>query len=437
VWLRSGKLLVPRENTGWDEETIIFISFLFLISFQLTLDTIWNYVFALSANRMISSLYGKVTLCPDAIITLLTLIRCFITAESGIIQDKNIPGIGSGSSIGNPTLNLHPHSHSPSTSPSAYHSDIASCLVQFLCYLYSHTPEFQTIFTSTEILSALAASVMPIDVKAGIGALVIESMAAEGGDFEEVKAFQDTESLLVIGKSGSDNEPFELGLEVSETSQDSPDGEALNYCKKSGRKSPLVSSLVQPPMENLMNHSAKKIILDFLRMLIIDWMSSSASQSQSKTGVAMNIVIDTVLEAGNMETDVSVGSNGLFPSNRQYSAALLTQFHTNLLGTLLDHLIAFDLDRMTGYLQAVAHFLSRLVDKLWLESFARYLHKSFLLSFPHVVPPRILRYAKRFKSVKLQRSSGRLRFHSHSCLTLQVREMKLHYFHIFHYFPIH
>lgn len=50
---------------------------------------------------------------------------------------------------------------------------------------------------------------------------------------------------------------------------------------------------------------------------------------------------------------------------------VITDFNTRLLGTLLDHLIACDLDRVMVYLNAVAGFLSRLVDKVWLESFDR------------------------------------------------------------------
>jgi hypothetical protein len=127
-------------------------------------------------------------------------------------------------------------------------------------------------------------------------------------------------------------------------------------------------------LDNVMSHPAKKIILDVLRMIIIDWMSSSMN---------MNILMDTVLEAGNNEVaDLSLanlGANspsGNCPSFNSavaggYSAATLAQFHTSLLGTLLDHLIAFDLDRMTTYLHSVALFLSRLVDKLWLETFSR------------------------------------------------------------------
>lgn len=224
---------------------------------QMTLDMIWNYVFALPSNKMTSSLYGKVSLCPDAINTLLTVTRVFITCD-----DTN--------------------------------SDIPACIIQFLIYLYSNTPEFQPMFTSIEILSSLASTVMPLDTKEV--------------DDVEVKFSESVDALVVIDK----------------------------------QRSP--TSVV-----NLMSHPAKKIILDFLRMIIIDWMSNSNILQKNTS-----LVVDTVLEAGNSE-DVN----------------LIAQFHTNLLGTLLDHLIAFDLDRMTGYLQAVGQFLCRLVDKLWIESFNR------------------------------------------------------------------
>ncbi|CAG7725994.1 unnamed protein product [Allacma fusca] len=221
----------------------------------MTLDTIWNYVFALPSNKMISSLYGKVTLCPDAINTLLTVTRVFITADE--------------------------------TS-----SDIPACIIQFLIYLYSNTPEFQPLFTSTEILSSLASTVMPLDT--------------DSAEDIEVKLGDSCDAVVVVDRTKTSN-------------------------------------------INLMNHPAKKIILDFLRMIIIDWMSNSNALQKNTS-----LVVDTVLEAGSSD-----------------DIGLITQFHTNLLGTLLDHLIAFDLDRMTSYLQAVGQFLCRLVDKLWIESFNR------------------------------------------------------------------
>jgi len=318
---------------------------------------------------MTSSLYGKVTLCQDAIITLLTLIRCFITSESAIKQGQSSPGIiVSGASLINPRANLGIQSpHNQPTSP-CFHSDIGSCLVQFLCYLYSNTPEFQTAFTSIEILSALAAAVMPIEVTVGSGSADLVDLA----DCEEVKAFADSEPMVLVGKkSTSDSTDW--------SATNNKHGEESPTANKVGEVAPVYpANPAAAAVDNLMNHSAKKIILDFLRMLIIDWMSASGSQSQSKTGVGMNVVIDTVLEAGSTEAELlAVGNNLPTAASGQYSAALMTQFHTNLLGTLLDHLIAFDLDRMTAYLQAVAHFLSRLVDKLWLETFVRDPHVIF------------------------------------------------------------
>jgi hypothetical protein len=203
---------------------------------------------------------------------------------------------------------------------------------------------------------------MPIDVKAGFPPILDNT--SDLTDCEEVKAFPESDPMVLVGRKGQE-------LNVNTHEQESQNVEEVPPANVSASPSP-------PPVENLMNHSAKKIILDFLRMLIIDWMSSSGLQSQSKTGVGMNVVIDTVLEAGSTEAEiVAVGNNIPSISSGQYSAALMAQFHTNLLGTLLDHLIAFDLDRMTNYLPAVAHFLSRLVDKLWLESFVRDPHVVF------------------------------------------------------------
>lgn len=128
-------------------------------------------------------------------------------------------------------------------------------------------------------------------------------------------------------------------------------------------------------------------------MIIIDWMSGSGSGGSNSGSITsstsnlksssmnMNLLIDTVLDAGNSEAaELAAAASALGgnspstnypPSLSGFSSATLAQFHTSLLGTLLDHLIAFDLDRMASYLHSVALFLSRLVDKLWLETFSR------------------------------------------------------------------
>jgi hypothetical protein len=358
---------------------------------QMTLDGIWNYVFAVPSNKMASSLYGKVTLCPDAMITLLTLIRCYITAET--------PNYAGNVSSPCPPLSAR-KLMSPSSSTGSffnYQSDVGSCLIQFLCYLYSHTPEFQSTFTSAEILSALAASVMPIEVKAAIEA---SNIATDYVDYEEIKAFSDSEPLVLLGQKIEklNSAAIELGEDPASALSDAEGSSQSN--ERTGGGSRHSSSEESHPKESssklgevvhdfphesaglnieaLMNHPAKKIILDVLRMIIIDWMSASGSQAQGKSGMNMNVLIDTVLDAGNPEISDLAGGTTPSPSGGnsacsyvQCSTAIITQFHTNLLGTLLDHLIAFDLDRMTSYLHSVALFLSRLVDKLWLETFSR------------------------------------------------------------------
>lgn len=224
----------------------------------LTLDLIWSYVFPTSSlQQPQSSLYGKVTLCPDAIITLLTLTRC--------------------------------HIHANRT------ADIPNTIVQFLCYLYSNTPEFQPIFTSVDILTGLSLTIIPIET-------ITDDV------------FEDDES------GGNEGEI----------------------------KTPAVTQLL------LGDSPAKKIVLDFLRIIIIDWMNTQGANQKPN----QNVVVDTVLDAA--------GSCVC-----EESGVVISDFNTRLLGTLLDHLIACDMDRVLGYLNAVAGFLSRLVDKIWLESFER------------------------------------------------------------------
>ncbi|CAL8113792.1 unnamed protein product [Orchesella dallaii] len=215
---------------------------------SLTLDLIWQYVFPSSPQSPTTSLYGKVSLCSDAIISLLTLTRC--------------------------------HIHNNGS------TDVSNTITQFLCFLYSNTPEFQCIFTSVDILTGLSLSIMPI-----------ESLSDD--------VFEDEEA--------------DKPETVSETFKDTP---------------------------------AKKIILDFLRIIIIDWMNTQGGNQKPN----QNVVVDTVLDAA---------------ATCIHDQAVVADFNTRLLGTLLDHLIACDIDHIFRYVNAVAGFISRLVDKIWQDSFER------------------------------------------------------------------
>ncbi|ODN04745.1 WD repeat and FYVE domain-containing protein 3, partial [Orchesella cincta] len=216
---------------------------------SLTLELIWQYVFPSSPQSPTTSLYGKVSLCPDAIISLLTLTR------------------------------THIHNNGS--------TDVSNTITQFLCFLYSNTPEFQCVFTSVDILTGLSLAIMPI-----------ESL---------------TDDVF------EDEDPDKPENNVQVTFRDTP---------------------------------AKKIILDFLRIIIIDWMNTQGGNQKPN----QNIVVDTVLDAA---------------GTCVHDQAVVVDFNTRLLGTLLDHLIACDMDQMFRYVNAVAGFLSRLVDKIWLDSFER------------------------------------------------------------------
>lgn len=306
----------------------------------ITLDSIWNYVFALPASKMTSSLYGKVVLCPDAIIALLSITRCYIVAESASPKNDK----------------MSTKSPQSPTSPN-FPRDIGSCILQFVGFLYSNTPEFQSLFCAPEILSALASVYIPVDVKSGIAE--VENLL-EANENEFVKVVAEISDQKEILEFASEAESINTRNSLSEITPHSPRSPGLETTTSNA----LNQTLLQEHIDNFINHPAKIIVLDFLRMIIAD--SVFHPQSQSK-GVTTNAVVDIILEAGCAEYLLSLEGNS---QGAQY-AKVLAKFHTNLLGTLLDHLIAYDLDRMTNHLQAVAQLLSRIVDKLWLESFVR------------------------------------------------------------------
>ncbi|OXA60252.1 WD repeat and FYVE domain-containing protein 3 [Folsomia candida] len=397
----------------------------------MTLDAIWHYVFALPSSKMTSSLYGKVNICPDAIITLLNLVRCFITAESSTYSANSMSG-------SSPYIAMSPTGQGQGFN---YQSDVGSCIIQFLCYLYSHTPEFQSVFTSAEILSALAATVMPIEVKQfdTIG-------PADLYDCEEVKTFADSEPLVVLGqKIDRLNSAFDNDDDIITGTEMTDSGILDEHANPVVSKEPKLGEVVHDfphdlasaasNLDNVMSHPAKKIILDVLRMIIIDWMSASGNQTQSKSPMNMNLLIDTVLDAGNNEAELSLGLGGNSPSGNCPAlintgvdkTTTLAQFHTSLLGTLLDHLIAghalaFDLDRMTTYLHSVALFLSRLVDKLWLERelILKYLFVKSFSRDPQVVLDYLLVLINHCRSKRTPPATTDLIFNSFNRVVLFV-----------------
>lgn len=190
---------------------------------SLSLELIWSYVFPGSPiqQQPQTSLYGKVTLCPDAIITMLTLTRCHVHASRS--------------------------------------ADIPNTITQFLCFLYSNTPEFQPIFTSADILTALSLTIIPIDS----GSHQLPSNPATTTNNDDV---------------------FEDEGEGTRTPE-------FSSCATSAVPTPTQHPQTTKPIGDF---PAKKIILDFLRIIIIDWMNSQGANQKPN----QNVVVDTVLDAG-------------------------------------------------------------------------------------------------------------------------------------------
>eukprot|EP00058_Branchiostoma_floridae_P010550 XP_002596038.1 hypothetical protein BRAFLDRAFT_202950 [Branchiostoma floridae] len=191
-------------------------------------------------------------------------------------------------------------------------------LLQFLLFLYHNNPDFVPLCQSPDFLCALAATLFPLTARP-YSELVSEpesEMASPAESSEEYKAF--AESM------------------VASKSSDSVSTAARGTCKY------------------LTTHPARKFVMDFIRIIIVDSLAHSTNRGTP--------VVDLVLEA----------------SPERATQTQQRDFQTEVLTTLMDHLLAADAllgDQAALPLAAggsynalvsnVFHFASRVVDKLW------------------------------------------------------------------------
>ncbi|KAL3875787.1 hypothetical protein ACJMK2_033704 [Sinanodonta woodiana] len=195
-------------------------------------------------------------------------------------------------------------------------SDTESCtleqpitLIQFLLFLYHNQSDFVLLATQHDFIAALAATLFPYFTADSDGCVTTPN--------EEFKPFPDSESMVYVR---------------------SPDKD-----KTKGF---------------LSSHPACKLVIEFLRTIVID----SFYQPISTRSTA---VIDIMLEA--------------FPEHATRTQQ--REYQTEILKTLMDHLLAADI--LLGDLgahpganysivaQNVFYFASRVVDKLWQGAFTR------------------------------------------------------------------
>ncbi|XP_076043582.1 WD repeat and FYVE domain containing 3 bchs isoform X2 [Oratosquilla oratoria] len=98
---------------------------------KLDLDSIWTFLFGFPASQCATNISGRVSLCHEAAIAILAMVRAMLNQEE---KGKELPD----------WLQSYPVT-----------------LIQFLWFLYQQNGEFLPVFLSGEVLSALASTLFP------------------------------------------------------------------------------------------------------------------------------------------------------------------------------------------------------------------------------------------------------------------------------------
>ncbi|CAL9708759.1 unnamed protein product [Knipowitschia caucasica] len=187
-------------------------------------------------------------------------------------------------------------------------------LMQFFRYLYHNLPDLGPMWHSADFLCALAATVFPFNIRP-YSEMVTDLDDEAGSPTEEFKAFA-----------------ADSGMNRSQS----------EYCNVGSKTS-------------LTNHPAKKYVLDFMRVLIMDNMCNTPASKQTP-------ILDLLLEA----------------SPERSTRTQQKEFQSNILDGVMEHLLAADvllgedasLPLSSGgnyqtLVNNVFYFSQRVVDKLW------------------------------------------------------------------------
>lgn len=98
----------------------------------LDLDNVWNFMFGMPANHSLSSYASRINLCPEAIVTLLAMVRTMVNR----------------------------YTNSPETLPD-WLNDYPVTIIQFLFFLYHNLTDFIQVFMTAEVLGGLAGTLFP------------------------------------------------------------------------------------------------------------------------------------------------------------------------------------------------------------------------------------------------------------------------------------
>ncbi|XP_058804217.1 WD repeat and FYVE domain-containing protein 3 isoform X1 [Phymastichus coffea] len=247
---------------------------------KLDLDNVWNFMFGVPASYSLSSFAPRISLCPEAIVTLLTMVRTMI------------------------------YNCSSADSSPDWLSDYPVTIIQFLFFLYHNFTDFMQLFMSADVLGALAGTLFP--------------------------------------------KPNNSSLDSSGTSTPADEQEPV---------------LVKSPSKDLglTNHAVRKFVMDFLRVIVVDSLSLPVS---TKSPAAIDLILDAWPEHAS--------------TNQQ------TQYQTEILSILMDHLLVADIligeqaalpvvpgGSPNNITNNVCYLTARIVDKLWQGSLIKDPHEVF------------------------------------------------------------
>ncbi|KAK3895111.1 hypothetical protein Pcinc_001157 [Petrolisthes cinctipes] len=110
---------------------------------KLDLDTIWTFVFGVPASQCATTISGRVSLCPEAAIAILAMVRAMLNQE-----EKG-------------EYNIFPPSPKHTKEVPEWLASYPVTLIQFLRFLYQQNGDFLPVFLSADVLTALASTLFP------------------------------------------------------------------------------------------------------------------------------------------------------------------------------------------------------------------------------------------------------------------------------------
>nr|XP_018916724.1 PREDICTED: WD repeat and FYVE domain-containing protein 3 [Bemisia tabaci] len=132
---------------------------------KLDLDNVWSFIYGVPVKQSVSTISGQVTLCLEAVVVLLGMVRTMLNQENS--NPESLP---------------------------LWLKDYPVTIIQFLFFLYHNLADFMPIFMTPEVLSALGATLFP-PPSTSLATTPEEDKQAESGIFTSVSTVKESSEL--------------------------------------------------------------------------------------------------------------------------------------------------------------------------------------------------------------------------------------------------